>query len=93
MARVCQAEAVRESLSRCAIPKLLSLLILLDVLPAGQVYAVLVLPNGGTDLETHVFKPSSSWTQACSVFWQIADALHAAEDLVDFEVRRCRFLS
>lgn len=55
-------------------------------------YAIIVLPNGGPDLEAFSFNNSvlanvSPWQQACSVFWQVTRCLAQAEDLVHFEVR------
>lgn len=43
-----------------------------------QVYAIIVLPNGGPDLESFAFKNASKsgWHQACGVFWQVARALY-----------------
>lgn len=60
-----------------------------DSFTVSQLYAIIVLPNGGPDLETYVFSsPSKSgWKQACSIFWQVARTLAEAEDLVCFEVR------
>ncbi|KAF8507850.1 hypothetical protein BU17DRAFT_57126 [Hysterangium stoloniferum] len=58
-----------------------------DVFPSSQAYALMVLPNGGSDLETYTFPPKVGWQQACSVFWQTAKALALAEDLVSFEHR------
>jgi serine/threonine-protein kinase haspin len=53
------------------------------------VYAIIVLPNGGPDLEAYTFAhPSKNgWRQACSLFWQVASTLARAEELVEFEVR------
>ena len=53
-----------------------------------QVYAIIILPNGGPDLESFAFKnvSKSGWHQACGIFWQVARALEQAEDLVHFEV-------
>jgi serine/threonine-protein kinase haspin len=53
------------------------------------VYAIIVLPNGGLDLEAYKFVNTSKtgWRQACSLFWQVAKALAHAEQLVSFEVR------
>ncbi|KAG1755481.1 hypothetical protein EDB19DRAFT_1661648 [Suillus lakei] len=60
-----------------------------DSFGLAQVYAIIVLPNGGPDLEAFTFKNAarSGWHQACSVFWQIARALEQAEDLMAFEHR------
>jgi serine/threonine-protein kinase haspin len=53
-----------------------------------QTYAIIVLPNGGPDLETYTFERSvkSGWKQAASLFWQVARTLSQAEELVRFEV-------
>jgi len=58
------------------------------MLAVSQVYAIIVLPNGGPDLEAYSFsQPSKTgWKQACSLFWQISRALATAENLVSFEV-------
>jgi len=58
------------------------------MLAVSQVYAIIVLPNGGPDLEAYSFgQPTKTgWRQACSLFWQIVRALSTAEDLVSFEV-------
>src|SRR6266702_446111 len=60
-----------------------------DMLPVSQVYAIIVLPNGGPDLEAYTFSQptKAGWRQACSLFWQIVRALATAENLVSFEVR------
>ncbi|KAI0307035.1 hypothetical protein B0F90DRAFT_1684585 [Multifurca ochricompacta] len=60
-----------------------------DMLAVSQVYAIIVLPNGGPDLETYTFtQPTKTgWRQACSLFWQVARALATAENLVSFEHR------
>ncbi|EKM59315.1 uncharacterized protein PHACADRAFT_181318 [Phanerochaete carnosa HHB-10118-sp] len=60
-----------------------------DSFPVSQVYAIIVLPNGGPDLESYTFTSSSrnGWRQACSLFWQVTRALAEAEDLVEFEHR------
>jgi hypothetical protein len=52
------------------------------------VYAIIVLPNGGPDLEAYTFAlaSKSGWRQACSLFWQVARTLARAEELVEFEV-------
>lgn len=52
-------------------------------------YAIIVLPNGGPDLEAYTFAQATKngWRQACSLFWQVARTLSQAEDLVRFEVR------
>lgn len=60
----------------------------IDGFSVSQLYAIIVLPNGGPDLETFTFTPSNknSWSQACSIFWQVVRALAEAEDMVHFEV-------
>ena len=63
--------------------------LLADTFKVSQVYAIIVLPNGGPDLEAYTFySPSrTGWRQACCLFWQVAKALAHAEHLVSFEVR------
>ena len=60
-----------------------------DTFSGSQVYAIIVLPNGGPDLETYTFSSASKngWAQACSIFWQVVYSISDAEDLVSFEVR------
>ncbi|KAF8663418.1 hypothetical protein AX16_000990 [Volvariella volvacea WC 439] len=60
-----------------------------DTFTASQVYAIIVLPNGGPDLEAYTFSNASKtgWRQACSLFWQVAKSLAHAEQLVSFEHR------
>lgn len=58
---------------------------MLDTFTVSQVYAIIVLPNGGPDIETYTF-PKGGWRQASSLFWQVARTLAIAEDLVHFEV-------
>lgn len=60
-----------------------------DMLAVSQVYAIIVLPNGGPDLEAYTFSQPTKvgWSQACSLFWQIVRSLATAEDLVSFEHR------
>ncbi|KAI0692664.1 hypothetical protein BC835DRAFT_1356408 [Cytidiella melzeri] len=60
-----------------------------DGFGVSQLYAIIMLPNGGPDLETFAFAPGSKngWTQACSLFWQVTRTLAEAEDLVHFEHR------
>lgn len=55
----------------------------------SQVYAIIVLPNGGPDLESYSFATAAKagWRQACSLFWQVTRALAQAEELVAFEHR------
>ena len=58
-----------------------------DTFKVSQVYAIIVLPNGGPDLEAYTFYNASrtGWRQASSLFWQVAKALAHAEELVSFE--------
>ncbi|KIY69735.1 hypothetical protein CYLTODRAFT_215242 [Cylindrobasidium torrendii FP15055 ss-10] len=60
-----------------------------DAFGLSQVYAILVLPNGGPDLESYNFKlpAKTGWRQASSIFWQVAKGLAHAEQLVSFEHR------
>ncbi|KAJ6628927.1 hypothetical protein B0H10DRAFT_1989870 [Mycena sp. CBHHK59/15] len=59
-----------------------------DTFTVSQAYAIIVLPNGGPDLEAYTFKNAKTgWKQACSIFWQVAKALAHAEQLVSFEHR------
>ena len=59
-----------------------------DTFSVSQVYAIIVLPNGGPDLEAYTFSSPSriGWTQACSIFWQVVYSISDAENLVSFEV-------
>ncbi|KAF8622109.1 hypothetical protein AX15_007244 [Amanita polypyramis BW_CC] len=60
-----------------------------DTFTVSQAYAIIVLPNGGPDLEAYTFTNvgKSGWRQACSIFWQVSKALAHAEQLVSFEHR------
>ncbi|KAL1739484.1 hypothetical protein HDZ31DRAFT_68883 [Schizophyllum fasciatum] len=60
-----------------------------DTFSVSQLYAIIILPNGGPDLEAFQFSTPSrtGWRQACSIFWQVAKALGHAEQLVSFEHR------
>jgi serine/threonine-protein kinase haspin len=60
-----------------------------DTFSVSQVYAIIVLPNGGPDLEAYTFSSPSknAWIQACSIFWQVVYSIADAENLVSFEVR------
>lgn len=51
-----------------------------------QRYALIVLSDGGIDLETFKFDPAHGWRQAAGVFWQTVDALARAEAWARFEV-------
>ncbi|KIY49453.1 hypothetical protein FISHEDRAFT_41926 [Fistulina hepatica ATCC 64428] len=60
-----------------------------DTFMLSQLYCIIVLPNGGPDLEAYKFTHGSKngWRQACSIFWQVTKALSHAEQLVSFEHR------
>ena len=58
-----------------------------DRFPSNQAYAILVLPNLGTDLESFTFRPATAWSQACAVFFQTLTALASAERAARFEHR------
>ncbi|TCD69245.1 hypothetical protein EIP91_008348 [Steccherinum ochraceum] len=60
-----------------------------DGFSVSQLYAIIVLPNGGPDLEAYNFagSPQNRWRRACSIFWQVTRALSEAEELVRFEHR------
>ncbi|KAF8639631.1 hypothetical protein AX17_000896 [Amanita inopinata Kibby_2008] len=60
-----------------------------DTFTASQVYAIIVLPNGGPDLEAYTFTNAgkTGWRQSCSLFWQVCKSLAHAEQLVSFEHR------
>nr|CDI51743.1 serine threonine kinase [Melanopsichium pennsylvanicum 4] len=54
------------------------------VLGRTQVYALLVMTDGGVDLESLKVK---SWTHAASIFWQVVKGLGEMEELYEFEHR------
>ena len=61
----------------------------IDKFSKSQTYAVILLPNGGPDLEAFPFTTCSrnvGWQQACSVFWQVTRSLTSAEEILQFEV-------
>ncbi|KAI0772124.1 hypothetical protein BD413DRAFT_548540 [Trametes elegans] len=60
-----------------------------DTFGVAQMYAIIVLPNGGPDLEAYTFSTptKTGWRQACSVFWQVVRTLAEAEELMSFEHR------
>ncbi|KAG8896705.1 hypothetical protein FRC00_005427 [Tulasnella sp. 408] len=58
-----------------------------SVLPPSTHYAIIILPNRGTDLESYVFPTRGGWKACVSVWWQIARALGVAEDACQFEHR------
>jgi len=76
-----KADGIRVFVSLTSTPK--------DTFSVSQVYAIIVLPNGGPDLEAYTFpSPSKNgWIQACSIFWQVVYSIADAENLVSFEVR------
>ncbi|GAB1519554.1 hypothetical protein RhiTH_002622 [Rhizoctonia solani] len=53
----------------------------------SQMFALLILPDGGPDLEHYSFTPRTSWRAAAGIFWQVARTLGLAESLVRFEHR------
>ncbi|CAE6533802.1 unnamed protein product [Rhizoctonia solani] len=53
----------------------------------SQMFVLLVLPDGGPDLEHYTFLPRASWRAAAGIFWQVARTLALAESLVRFEHR------
>lgn len=55
-----------------------------DVLGRQQVYALLVMTDGGMDLESLKVK---SWLQAASIFWQVMGGLGVMESKYEFEHR------
>ncbi|SPO21432.1 related to ALK1 - protein kinase [Ustilago trichophora] len=54
------------------------------VLGRQQVYALIVMSDGGTDLESLKVK---SWLQAASIFWQVVAGLSEMESRYEFEHR------
>ncbi|KAK7060395.1 hypothetical protein VNI00_001160 [Paramarasmius palmivorus] len=60
-----------------------------DTFGVSQAYVIIVLPNGGPDLEAYKFTNATKngWRQAASIFWQVTKALARAEQLVSFEHR------
>lgn len=56
------------------------------VFPSHQLYAVLLLPYGGIDLESYSFSRSHGWAEAAGVFWSVSQAIAVAEKEVRFEV-------
>lgn len=55
-----------------------------DVLPSTQHYALLLLENAGSELETYKLR---TWVEAASVLAQVVTALARAEEHCGFEVR------
>ncbi|GMK53746.1 hypothetical protein CspeluHIS016_0103320 [Cutaneotrichosporon spelunceum] len=58
-----------------------------DSFSSLQKYALIVLGNGGEDLESYRFENTRGWVQAAAVFWQVADGLARAETWTEFEHR------
>ncbi|ORX37137.1 hypothetical protein BD324DRAFT_624931 [Kockovaella imperatae] len=58
-----------------------------DAFLSNQRYAIIVLGNGGPDLEAFKFDKAHAWIQAAAVFWQVASALARAEKWAEFEHR------
>ncbi|BEJ14016.1 hypothetical protein CspHIS471_0311900 [Cutaneotrichosporon sp. HIS471] len=58
-----------------------------DSFSSLQRCALIVLADGGDDLESYRFENTRGWVQAAAVFWQVADALARAEAWTDFEHR------
>jgi hypothetical protein len=52
----------------------------------NQHYTLIVLADGGVDLESFQFDATIGWKQAAGVFWQVVDALAQAEQWTSFEV-------
>ncbi|BGP12939.1 hypothetical protein JCM10213_004359 [Rhodosporidiobolus nylandii] len=55
-----------------------------DVLPSNQLYALILLSNAGSDLETYKLR---SWREAASVLYQVVETLGRAEEEFGFEHR------
>lgn len=55
-----------------------------DFYDEDQMYCVVVLQNGGTDLEHFKLK---TWREAATVFWRVAKSIAVAEEAVEFEHR------
>ncbi len=60
--------------------------LLSDKLPSDQMYAIILLANGGTDLESFRFSSTVGWNQALSIIVQLAETLNVAEASGRFEV-------
>jgi hypothetical protein len=60
-----------------------------DTFPLSQIYVIIILPDGGPDLESLRVENATKtgWRQAYSIFWQVANALGQAEQKLSFEVR------
>jgi uncharacterized protein (DUF849 family) len=52
----------------------------------NQHYTLIVLADGGVDLESFQFDATMGWKQAAGIFWQVVDALAQAEQWTSFEV-------
>lgn len=64
-----------------------SISLLAAMFGSAQLYAILVLPYGGVDLESYVFSKQTGWTEAAAIFFGVATALAQAERQLEFEVR------
>lgn len=60
--------------------------LILGCFTSAQQYAILVLADGGNDLESFKFSTHNGWVEAASVFWQVVASLAKAEEEVEFEV-------
>lgn len=58
-----------------------------DTFGEDQCFALVVLSDGGLDLESFRFDTEYGWKQAAGIFWQTADTLARAEKWTSFEVR------
>jgi len=63
-----------------------SLLLLIDELREDQLYAMIVLENGGVDLESFEFDKLTGWKQAWGTVLQVAKTLAEGEAKARFEV-------
>jgi hypothetical protein len=52
----------------------------------NQHYTLIVLADGGVDLESFQFDATIGWKQAAGVFWQVVNTLAQAEQWTSFEV-------
>ncbi|KAG8739315.1 hypothetical protein FRC10_005799 [Ceratobasidium sp. 414] len=59
----------------------------MDSFSPSQLYALLILPDGGPDLEHYLFARHTPWRTASSIFWQTAQTLAITESFVRFEHR------
>ena len=52
----------------------------------SQRFALIVLGDGGPDLEAFKFDKRHGWIQAAAIFWQVSNSLARAEEWAKFEV-------